>query len=187
MAMPGEVHGLALLSDKEFILKERGRKKLEEAQEEIRDMGEELSYGKIEEKKFYPWGKRVLSLLAASRVLRMDNEKVKKMGQASLKRSFWSKFLTRYLSTTKDVFEREVRSWRKKSTVGRLELISVDEKKKEVTLRLYNLNFHPIFCDYFEGYLQAVGELNKGVPATCMEKSCYFRAEGPFHEFLLKW
>jgi len=188
MGMPGKVRGDVILKDKEYLLKKGGGEKIRKAEDELRDIGKGFSYGEIEKNKFYPWGQRVLSLLAVSRVLNMDRDKVKEMGRSSVKNCPFERIIKRYFISTKSVFEKEVKRWRKNNTIGRLEVISVDEKKKEVVVRLYNVNFHPIFCDYLQGYFQAIGEKNKGEGmVSCEETKCYFKGEDVFHEFLIKW
>ncbi len=187
MNMPGEIRGSTFDTDKKFILKKGGKKKLGEVEGETSEMGHALYYNKTKSKEFYPWGEKVLSLLAISRVFNMDKGKVKEIGNFALQTSFLGKLFTRYLLSTKNTFEREAKIWRKSSTVGRLEVVSVDEKQKTVTIRLYNVNFHPIVCDYLEGYFKAVGQMKKGEVATCEETRCYFKGEDTFHEFLLTW
>lgn len=185
MAMPGDVKGTVLKEDENFILQGGGKSKLEGVEKEIKEMGHPFVYREIKSNDFYPWGRKIISLLAISRVFNMDRQKVKEMGSSAFKKTFWEKTFMKYVLPPKKIVEKEIKNWRKYHTIGRLEV--VDVKEKTISIRLYNLNYHPIFCDYLAGRFQALIQAIKGEDGKCEEVKCYFKGEDPFHEFLLKW
>ncbi len=187
MGMPGEVSGEVLQNDKRFIIKKGGRRKVVEAEEEMSDYGHSFSYNKIKKKAFYPWGKRVLSLLAISNIFKMEQSMIKNLGKNSVIMPPWVKFKIRYFSSTEQVLENFARNWRKNNTVGRVEIKKIDKEKKQVVVVLYNLDFHPIFCDYFCGYLAKMVEISEGRSVSCQEEKCYFSGDCDFHQFVVKW
>ncbi len=187
MSAPGEVRGEVLKIDEHFVLEKGGREKLKQIERELDVMGHPFLYGEIKSKKYYPWGRRALSLLAISRVLGMNKKEVEEMGKAAPKKSFLVNLLTRRFLTVERIFTRSSKMWRKDHTVGRLEVVEADKEAKKVVLRLYNLNFHPVFCDYLCGYFTAIAENGGVTKVSCEEVKCYFKGESLFHEFLLKW
>ncbi len=187
MSVPGEVRGSVLKKDESYILMKEGERKLKEVEKEIKEMGCAFSYKDIKNSSFYPWGERVLSLLAISMVLNMDKEKIKEMGRCAVEDTFFARFFMRYFLSLESVFQKVSRMWRKRNTIGRLEVEEIDKKRRKVVLHLYNLNFHPIFCDYLCGYFSKIGSVAQGKEVTCKEERCYFKGESPFHEFILRW
>jgi len=182
---PGEIRGDVLLKDKLFVLSKGGEEKLKKTEEELEEMGYLFYYNKIAGRRFYPWSIRILSLLAISRVFNMNSNEVKEMGKLSYKRPF-SSFAYFFPSIEKSA-KVIGKDWRKKSTIGRVDVKTIDRKEKYLAVRLYNLHFHPIYCDYFLGYIEKVFETSKISMIESKEARCYFRGDDFFHEFLLKW
>jgi hypothetical protein len=187
MSAQGEVRGEVLRKDKKFILENGGKKKIKEVEAEIKEMGFPFLYKDIKNNDFYPWGRRILSLLAISYALKKNNREIKEMGFLIAKKPTYLQFLDKKFSNIGKVLQKTVVKWRKDNTIGRLEIVEVNMKEKLAVIRLYNLNFHPIFCDYFAGRLECIGKMIEGENVTCRETKCYFRGEDFFHEFMLKW
>ncbi len=187
MSAPGEVIGSVLKIDEKYILKRGGAARLKMIEEEFGDMGHPFEYKRVNSKEYYPWGRRALSLLAISRVFNMNKEEVIKMGKSALQMFFLKKLFIVQFSTIEKLLKREEELWRKNHTIGRLEIVDVNREKRMAVLRLYNLNFHPIFCDYLCGYFAALARLVEGDTAYCREENCFFKGESFFHEFLLTW
>jgi len=156
-------------------------------EEEIEEMGYPFTYKAIKKGDYYPWGRRILSLLAISRAFNMDKEKVEQMGRSAVEESFLIKFIARKFFTVNSIFKKTMFVWRRNHTVGRLEIVKIEREQKKAIVRLYNLNFHPIFCDYLCGYFAAITEIAEGKKVSCKEEKCFFKGESFFHEFLLAW
>lgn len=187
MTAQGEVRGSVLQKDEKFVLQNGGRAKLKAVENEIKEMGYNLSYKDIKKNNFYPWGYRILSLLAISFALKRDSKKMKEMGVVATKKGKLCQLLERKFFDIEKILQRTVKKWRKNNTVGRLEIIEVNKTERIAVVRLYNLNYHLIFCDYFAGELEGLGQNTEGDGLICKETKCYFRGEDFFHEFMLKW
>ncbi len=187
MNMPGEVSGALLKKDQSFIIKKAGKRKVCEVEENMSDFGYSFSYSKINKKYFYPWGNRILSIMAIANVFSMEKEKITEMGRLSTNDSFFKKIINRYFKGTEEVLSSVCRNWRKGNTIGRLELKEFSKKEKRAVVVLYNLDFHPIFCDYFCGYLAGSVEISEGTSVICEEERCYFNGNCDFHEFVIRW
>lgn len=187
MSMPGEISGSVLRKDKQFIVSRGGSKKVAQAEEEMVDMGHFFRYKDIKSSVFYPWGKRVVSLLAIATAFNMDQDRVREIGEASTEISSLKAIFNRYFKNTEQLLQEVCQDWRKNNTVGRVELKEFDAIKKRAVVALYNLDFHPIFCDYFCGYLTKVAQSSEGRKVTCKEERCYFNGNCDFHEFIIKW
>ena len=185
MSMPGEVAGVEFKKDEEYILSRGSRKNITEVEENIADFGYSFSYNDIDEKEFYSWGNRIMSLLAVASIFKIEKGNIGDIGRQTVDKSFFSKIKSKYLKSTKQILTEICQDWRKTSTIGRLELKEIN--KKEAVIALYNLDFHPIFCDYFCGYLAEAVSLSEGVEAKCVEENCYFKGDCDFHKFVVKW
>lgn len=185
--MPGEVSGALLKKDMNFIVAQGNRKKIYEVEENMSDFGYSFSYSRIKKKNFYPWGNRILSLMAIASVFNMEREKIEEMGRASVNSSFFKKIVGRYFKNTEQALSDICHNWRRNNTIGRLELKEINKEEKRATVVLYNLDFHSIFCDYFCGYLAGSVELSEKTSVVCKEERCFFHGDCDFHEFLIKW
>jgi hypothetical protein len=187
MKAPGEVRGAVFKTDESFVLEKGGKKKIKEVERELEEMGHPFLYKNVDNMKFYPWGMRVLSLLAISMVFNMDKKAIEEMGRVAPKKSFIVKFFMRHFFTIESTFKKASEMWRDHHTIGRLEVVELNSEEKKATVRLYNLNFHPIFCDYLCGYFAAIAKIVEGKEVNCKEVKCFFKGESFFHEFLLTW
>jgi hypothetical protein len=187
MKSPGEVRGAVFKTDENFILEKGGEEKLKEVESELEEMGHSFSYKNIKNMEYYPWGMRALSLLAISRVFNMDKKMIEEMGRVAPKKSFIVRFFMRHFFTVESTFKKAAEMWREHHTIGRLEVVELDNDKRKAVVRLYNLNFHPIFCDYLCGYFAAIAKIVEGKEVKCEEVKCFFKGESFFHEFLLTW
>jgi hypothetical protein len=184
---PGEVMGGVFKIDEKYILERGGSEKLKKVEEELADMGHAFKYKDIKKKEYYSWGRRALSLLAISRVFNMNKEGVEEMGRKSFKKSFITRFFIRRFFSIESIFKKMEDAWREEHTIGRIEIIEVDQERRKAVIRLYNINFHPIFCDYLCGYFSAIAKIIEGENVYCREEKCFFKGESFFHEFLLTW
>ncbi len=187
MSSYGEARGAVFKTDENYILKKGGAEKLRDVENELTGMGYPFLYKDVKNMDYYPWGMRVLSLLAISIVFNMDKNAIGKMGMVAPKKSFIVRFFMKNFFTIESAFEKASELWRKHHTIGRIEVVEANKKEKKVIVRLYNLHFHPIFCDYLCGYFSAIGKIVEGVNVNCRETNCFFKGESAFHEFLLTW
>lgn len=188
MAIEGEVRGVALKTDAEYVLREKGETGLKAAEAELAAVGYPIKYKEIQTMDFYPVGWRALSLLAIKKALGFDNEKIKEMGLFATKVSLIIKLFVKYFFSTQRVFFKEAPGiWHKHWTVGELEPVELDEQKKYAILRVKGFNLHPIYCYYLRGYFSGIFQMIiKTSQITAEEKKCTLAGD-EYHEYLFKW
>lgn len=186
MKIKGEARGMTLKTDWEFILlqeKEQGLKKLEARMAEL---GYPLEYKKIRGMDFYPLGFDVLSLRVIEELFHYRQEDFQRLGAYASKLSLLLKIFVKYFPSPQLLIRQAPALWRKHYTVGDLEIIKIDEEKKEAIVRLENFNIHRLYCYTMMGYFTAVLQIFIGQPIKVKETKCGLEG-GEYHEFLLEW
>ncbi len=186
MKIEGEMRGVVLKTDEQFILNRGGGEKLKEVEKEIKDLGYSLKYDEIDNLSFYPIGLRALSLLAITKVFDMNEGQIKEMGSLAPKTSLVVKFFIQYFLSVKSVFAKVSDIWERHYMIGKLVPVEINEKKKFVVVRLEEFNIHPILCVYLSGYFLKISEMAIKSKVTIEEDECFFKS-GKCHEFLIKW
>jgi len=188
MKIKGEVRGVVLKTDEEYILKEKGKAGLEKVEQRLKELGHPIKYKEIRTMDFYPVGLRILSLLTLREVFNFSDEEIKKIGTFATKMSLIIRLFTKYfLSVRRVVMKESPRIWSKHWTVGKLVPIKLDEEQKYAVLRVEGFDLHPIYCIYLEGYFAGILQmLVKSPKVDTKETKCAFKGES-YHEFLIKW
>ena len=182
----GEARGAVLKTDKNFILKKGGEEKLKEVEKELEKMGYPLSYDEIQTMSFYPFGVRVISLLAIAKIFNLDSEGVREIGAMAPKSSVLIRIFTKYFLSVEQTLNRVGEIWEKHSTVGKAEAKEVNEKEGYAIFHFSNLKFHPIYCIYLSGYLSGIISMTVSKKVSVEETRCSFRG-GEVHEFKATW
>jgi len=188
MKIKGEVRGVVLKTDEEYILKEKGKQGIEKVEQKLKELGHPIKYEEIRTMDFYPVGLRALSLLAIKEVFGFDNKEIYKMGVFATKMSLIIRLFTKYfLSLRRVIMKESPRMWRKHWTIGKLVPVELDEKKKYAIIRVEGLDLHPIYCAYLEGYFAGILQmLVRSQKTASHETKCVLKGE-PYHEFLIEW
>jgi hypothetical protein len=188
MELEGEVRGVTLIIDRDYILKNKGEEGLKRIEEELRRLGHPIKYKEIETFSYYPVGLRALSLLAIKKVFNFNDEKIKEIGFFGTKVSLIIKFFIKYVFSAQKVFLQEgPRIWREHWTIGRLVPVKLDEEKKYAVLQVKDFKLHPIYCVFLSGYLSGLfSMIVKSPKITCQETKCSFKGN-EYHEYLIKW
>lgn len=186
MKKEGEVRGIVFITDREFVIKEKGQFGLKKLQEELEKLGYPIYYKEIRSMDFYPIGLRVISLLGIKTFLEFSDEKIQEMGVAAPKLSFLIRIFSKYFLSIKIMAKRGPIIWRKHYTKGDLKVSDLNEEKRYIILQLSNLDLHPIFCKYLLGYFSTIGRLVVKNPVKVTEKECVFLG-GNLHKFILEW
>ena len=188
MEIKGEARGVVLKTDEEYILKEKGKKGLEELEKRLEELGHPIKYDQIKTMDFYPVGLRVLSLLAIKEVFNFSDEEIRKMGTFATKMSLIIRLFTKYfLSIKRVVMKESPKMWSKHWTIGKLVPVKLDEKQKYAVIRVEEFDLHPLYCIYLEGYFAGIVQmLAKASKIDSRETKCSFKGD-PYHEFTVKW
>ena len=188
MEIKGRINGVPFKTDMEFVLKEKGEEGLKKLEEELKRMKHPIEYKKSRTTEFYPAGLRVLSLLTIKKIFDFDDKKIEDMGFFAVKVSFFAKLLIKYyISPEKVFFKKAPGLWRKQATEGELVPVEFDKKRKQAIVRLKNINLHPLYCRYLQGYISGILKmLIVTEKITCRETKCSFKGD-EYHEYLIKW
>lgn len=187
-SIEGEVRGVTLKTDGEYILKEKGKEELKKVEKKLQEWGFKIEYDKINNMIFYPAPLRIASLLAIKEVFGFDDEKMKEMGVYATKISLIIKLFLKFFVSIERVFYKEsIRIWGKHYTFGKLIPVELNEEKKYAIIRVEDFNLHPIYCYYLGGYFSGILQMLIKTPKINSEETkCYFRGQN-CHEFLIKW
>jgi len=188
MQINGEVRGVVLKTDEEYILKEKGRAGIEQVEQKLKELGHPIKYEEIRTMDFYPVGLRIASLLTIKEVFDFNDKEIYNMGVFATKMSLIIKLFVKYFpSLRRVVINESPKMWRKHWTIGELIPVELNEKKKYAILMVKDFDLHPIYCPYLAGYFAGILHmLVKSLKIDSQETKCSFKGAS-YHEFLIKW
>jgi hypothetical protein len=185
MKIKGEVRGMAMKGDLEFILQERGEEGLKELEDAIANLGYSVKYKELKALSFYPIGLKGIMLLTIKKLFNFSDEKFQEMGAFGSKINSVIRIFMKYLFSPKIFVSQSQRMWRYYYTIGNCKA-ELNEKEKYVLLRVYNFPYFPDQCKVLKGYFGSILKMVIKHNVTCEETKCTFRGDD-YHEFLLKW
>jgi len=186
----GDVRGAVFHTDLNYVLqKTASEDNIAKIEEKLKKWGVDLVYRKVEPMGWYPVAWRTFSLLAIQEVLGWDEEEIKKMGRNAPRVSFIVKLFFKLLPDIGKFAQQIPKYWAKHYTCGTLKVAELDKENKILALRLENFAFHPILCEYLEGYFEAATKLTrpKDSIVTCQEIQCSFKDNAPCEIYQIKW
>ncbi|MDD5382460.1 MAG: hypothetical protein PHH60_02265 [Candidatus Margulisbacteria bacterium] len=185
MKTEGKVKGAVFQTDAEYIKRTLGLEKLNKIRELLNSWGYPMDYENTKALEWFPAGLRALSLLAIQSVAGLDDGQIKEMGNQAPKHSFIVRLLFNFFVSLKKLSQSAPEFWRRHWAAGKLEAGEFNEAGKYLTIIIKDLDLHPFFCKYEEGYLQRIAQyINPS--AKCQELKCTFRG-GPHHEYRISW
>lgn len=183
----GKVRGVVFITDKEYVEIRFGKDAIKKVEKRLEELGYPIEYEKIKPMEWYPWGLRAISLIAIAETFNFKKEDIFDMGNNAPKYSFIIKLLIRFFLSFDKLFKKSPLYWKKHHTIGKLEPIEVDMKKKEAIIRLYGLKAHPLFCEYLRGYFARVSQFGlKTKKIKIEETKCMFKGDD-YHEYKITW
>ncbi len=185
MKTDGEVLGAAIQEFKDFIAEDRGVRGVEELEEVIVSLGY-LKIKEIRKNRFYPVGLYTIVLLTIKELFNYDDKKFEEIGGFNAKLSVIIRLFMKFFVSLKRAAEIVPRMWKKYYTIGDLEVVSLNEEEKFVTLRLKNFSLHPLHCLVQKGYFSTILQIIVKSPISCDQIKCTHRGDD-YHEFLMKW
>jgi len=182
----GEVRGVALKDDLDYILEIKGEQGLERVEQRMTELGCTLKRKDIKSTNFYPIGLGIILSLTIKEVFNFTEKDFEKMGFSEVKFSIFVKIFLKYFSSLKLIAEQVPNIWRKHYTIGDLEMPRYSRNEKYIILRVKNFKINPIYCNLSMGYFSKVVQMVVRAPVSCKETKCIYRGD-PYHEFLLTW
>lgn len=186
MDIEGEVRGISITGELDFIREREGKEGLKKVEDTINDLGYSIDFEKIKPMDFYPLGLEALVLLSAKKIFGYKESDFEIMGSFEPKVSFLIRLFMKNFFSPQKVIKQVPKIWRESYTVGDMEVTSFDEEKGEAILILKNFKLHPLQCHNLKGYFSSMVKMIMGEEAQCEETQCPFRG-GEHHEFVIKW
>jgi hypothetical protein len=182
----GEVKGLLLKNDGNYVLKKGGDKGLKKLEQELKRLGYPIKYKKIKNLGLYPVGLRAISLLAIKKTFGLDDGKIREVVSFHPKSPVGVRLFVKFYSVPK-IVEKVQEFWGRLYTVGKLTFIEFDEKEKHGILELRNFDIHPIICRAMEGHAASLAKMVlRASKVTCREIKCTFKGHDS-HQFEIRW
>ncbi len=182
----GEVKGVSLKENFDFVLKEEGEAGLKKLEDALYEAGCPLKYQEIKSMIFYPLWLDAVLLTAVVRLFGYEEEKLREMGRFEPKNSLIIRIFIRYFISLERAAQEVPKMWRQTFTVGDLRVKELDKKAGCGTLILENYRFIPLQCQILQGYFSSVLQMIVGKEVSCQETKCVFRGD-EYHEFSFHW
>ncbi|MEK7173447.1 MAG: hypothetical protein AAB723_03085 [Patescibacteria group bacterium] len=185
----GEVRGAAFQSIGDFILKKKSQAGLAKVEAQMKEWGADFYFSKISPMVWYPIGWGALFVLAAQEVFDWTEQDIREMGANAPKSSVVVKLLFKLFSNMKQLAKQIPGFWHKNYTVGEVEVMSLDEDKKEMILHFKDSSFHTSLCKYVEGFAETTIQFSrpKNSVTRVKETKCSFKDNVPYEEYTVQW
>ncbi|MDO8524176.1 MAG: hypothetical protein Q7R99_00930 [bacterium] len=185
----GEVRGVAFQSIGDFVLKNKGQAGMAKTEAQMEEWGIDFHFSKISPMAWYPIGWGALFVLATQEVFNWSGQDIREMGANGPKVSVVVKLTFKLFSDMKKLARQVPGFWRKNYTVGEVEVVSLNEEKKEMTVRFKDSSFHPSLCRYIEGFTETTFQFSrpKSSVVSVKETKCSFKDSVPYEEYIVSW
>jgi len=186
MNIKGELRGIAIKDDFEYILYREGREGVDRLEKELERMGCPLKHEDIKAMEFYPVGMETVIMLINRKLFDYKDEDFRKLGEWTTRIPLIIRLFVRFFSSLGFAAKGASRMWRTYFTVGDLKVVDLDEGKKQAIVRLEDWELNPIHCLACQGFFMGVVKLVQKGNVTCEETKCVHRGD-EYHEFIIKW
>jgi len=185
----GDVRGAVFQTDANYILKLGSRDDLLKVENQLKEWGVDFQFKDAKPMSWYPVAWRVLSLLAIKEALGWDSAQIREMGKNAPKVSVIVKLFFKLFPDIEKFAQQIPNYWRKHYTAGELGVVELEKDKQTMLIRLKNFSFHPVLCQYLEGYFEQATKLTRPEDAvvTVKEVQCSFRDSVPYEAYQLNW
>ena len=187
MKLKGEARGIALKTEADFIIKEKGREGLKKLEEAITQAGYPLSYNKLRPLNFYPLGLEIAILVTAQRLFNWDDQMFYELGKFEPKGpSLIIRLFVKHFSSVEKLIGEVAKMWDKYYSIGKIEVEEYNKEERRITVTVKDFSAHPLLCLDFSGFFASVLQMAIKDNVTCEETKCIHKGD-KYHEFLLKW
>ncbi len=182
----GEIRGVGLRSDWEYILHKNGEEGIKKLERKMSQLGIPLRFREIKDMEFYPLSWDTISILAIKDVFGYSDEDLREMGSMAAKFSILLRIFLKYFVSLSLVTKQAPKMWKNYYTIGSLEVAELNEKDGYVRIILKDFNVHPVYCSILPGYFIKIASMVVGKEVESEELQCSFKG-APYHEFKLSW
>jgi len=153
---------------------------------------EKINYNLPDEKKidnmdWLPISLTNIFLVATVKVFNWQEKDIINIGRGVVPSSPLVKFFIKhFLSPQKTIKKATENAWSKHYSKGKIEMKKFDKKKKEIILKISDMDWHPLTCIYHIGSLGGIVELIVGKKIKGEETKCIYKGN-KYHEFKFNW
>jgi hypothetical protein len=183
----GEVIGLSIVEDLDFVLKKEGKEGLKKLEEELRNLGYSFICKEIKKYQRYPISLNMLVLVLAQKLFNWKDETLRELGRANARAGLMMKLMLRFFISLERTIKEAGKYWQKYFTIGKLEVEKFQEKEHYFEIVLRNFEGNPNFCRVLEGYFwQIISYVLPKENLKVEEIECPFQG-GKVHRFKVIW
>ena len=184
----GKVKGEAIVTLAKFIEKKEGKGMIKKVEKEMKELGYDFSFKKINTFQWIDMKIDVLSLLIAREIFNWSDSDIIERGKFHFTVSFLTKMFFFSFVSPKSIFQYVASYWSKYYNEGEVERVEFNEKEKYMILRVRNFYGHPILCLRHQGYVLGLMELVVGKDSNIKteERACKCRGDD-YHELFVMW
>ncbi len=180
----GMVRGAVFQTDARYVLEKMGEDGLSKLEREAKKIDFPIDYKNIKSMSWYPFGLRVISLLLIKNTFGWGDEEIRDMGYTAPKTSVVIKLLMKFFVDIDKFSEKIPVFWEQNYTIGKLEVVKLNKKNKELIGCLSGLNVNPIFFRYLEGYFEKMVQFIKKDSVCKIRKSSKSKS---YQEVVIRW
>ncbi len=187
MKVEGEVRGMQLRNDANYVLAKKGKPGLKKVKEELEKIDYPINYEKIEDLGFYPAGLRAISLLALKKAFGWGDSDFRKLGESTTTLSWIVRIFMKFFGSLDILSKRASQIWGEYHDRGNLTMPYHSESERRAIIELKDFDLHPLYCRALEGCFEKFVKMVVKVEGVrCRETKCPFGSD-KLHQFVVKW
>jgi len=168
----------------DYVLKKEGEEGLKKLKKRSEELKYDIPYGEAKATEWFPLGLNIVSHLLEVDTFNWSDEELRESGRDGAKTSFIVKLLMKFFVSLEKFVEKIPHYWEMYFTVGKLEVVNLDEKNRKLTLHLRGVRFPPSFLIVLEGFFQQMFEFVLGKGNV---KESKFTIKENYYEYYAKW
>ncbi len=172
-----------------FIERKEEKKNLDRLLKKLEQLGYEIpAPNKVLKTQWVP--ERTIAYVgtAAGKMFNWTEKDFKDIGRTMVSLSLLSRLYISYFSSLSKTFQHLKKTYKKYISEGYLEVVYIDEKKKEAKWRIHGLDIHPTACLHFEGVIEKIIEIaTNSDKVKVKELKCSFFDKVTYHEYKVNW
>ena len=185
MRTPGETRGISISGDLKYVQLREGPERFKKLTDKMAELGYPVD-PEMKSMDFCPLGLELLSLLLIKEIFDYKEEDFYEMGAFSSRMSLILRLFMKYFVSVTSIAGQASKIWKRYYSLGKFEIINVDEKNRVAVARLEGFKLHPLHCHNIRGYIANIIKMITDKPVYSRETKCPFRGD-EYHEFEVKW
>lgn len=179
----GRVKGEIFRTHADYIKSKEGEDGIKKVEEKMAELGVPINFSSIKSFDWFSEGLSSLTIVVAKEIFNWTEEDVFEMGRFAPKFSFIIKVMIQYLASIDTLFENTKKYWDKHFDFGYIET-SLDKEKKQMIVKEYEFNTHPLSCVYHAGYFKGLCEF--AVKSKDIKVKYTYQKNG-YNEYIIVW